>query len=277
MKKGHLPKTAAIILICVLIDIALHSVTSAYSTMPENPNYSKLAALFGTEITATLWAVLAFSGGACVFYRLQSSIPGVGLSKGLRYGTAISLLWLFAMLEGVALFGNTIINEFIVGLSDAIPAYLLGILLSLSMKGKNSELKQLALSQKMRAVCVFTGMFFIGRYAAYFTGVIRLGYQTSPFYTVLWTLLMGACIGVACILLENSGNALYLKRRAAKFSMLFFGVNWATFLLFMPLLFSGFLTDVLSRIILDILLVTIGYYLAFSPIKEAPGITSISK
>lgn len=271
MKKRGLLKTVAIILICVLIDIALHSITSAYSTMPENPNYSKLAALFGTEITATLWALLAFSGAACVFYRLQSSIPGVGIEKGLRYGTAISLLWLFAMLEGVALFGNAIINEFIVGLSDAIPVFLMGILLSLSIakKGKNSELKQLTLGQKILAVCVFTGVFFIGRYVAYFTGVIQSGHQTSPFYMFLWTLLMGTCIGVACILLENPGNALFLKRRAAKFSILFFGVNWATFLFFMPLLFSGFIIDVLSRIILDILIVTIGYYLAFSP-RMAP-------
>jgi len=76
---------------------------------------------------------------------------------------------------------------------------------------------------------------------------------------------MGACIGVVCILLGNIGNTLSLERRAAKFGFLIFGVNWATFLLFMPLLFSGYLIDVLSRIIIDTLLVTIGYYLTFGP------------
>jgi len=270
MKQKQFLKTVAIILICVLIDIVLHSITNTYSTMPENPNYSKFAEFFGTEITATLWALLAFLGAACVFYRLQSGIPGVRLAKGLRYGTAISLLWLFAMLEGVSLFGNAIINEFVVGLSDAIPVFLMGILLSLSVakKGENSEVKQLTLSQKILTVCVFTGVFFIGRYIAYFTGVIQSGYNTNPFYTFLWTLLMGACIGVACIQLENPENALLFKRRAVKFSFLFFGVNWATFLIFMPLLFSGFLVDVSARIILDILLVTIGYCLAFSSRKK---------
>ncbi|HNX29442.1 MAG TPA: hypothetical protein PKN87_08550 [Syntrophomonadaceae bacterium] len=265
MKKKQLPKTIAIILICVLIDIALHSITSTYSTMPENPNYSKIAGLFGTEITATFWALLAFSGAAFVFYRIQSSIPGVGLAKGFRYGTAISLLWLFAMLEGAALFGNAIINEFVVGISDAIPAFLLGILLSLSIakKGEHSELKQLTLSQKILTVCVFTGVFLMGRYVAYFTGLIQSGHQASPFYTFLWTLLMGAWIGAACILLVNPGNTLRWKP-GAKIFIMFFGINWATFLIFMPLLFSGFIADVLSRIILDILLVTIGYYLAFS-------------
>lgn len=52
------------------------------------------------------------------------------MKKGLRYGTAIALIWLFAMLEGMSLFGNPIINEFIVGLSDAIPVFVLSILLS---------------------------------------------------------------------------------------------------------------------------------------------------
>jgi len=267
MKKKQLLITLAIISICVLIDIALHALTSDYSTMPDDPKYSNIAEIFGVEITATLWALLAFSGATFVFLKLQSSIPGVGLEKGLRYGTAISLLWLFAMLEGVALFGNELINEFVVGLSDAIPAFLLGILLGLSIDNKEekSTEKQLALSRKMFTVCMFTGVFFIGRYLAYFTGLIQSGYLTSPLFTLLWTLIIGACIGIACIWLECPRNESFSKHRLVRFSILFFGINWATFLLFMPLLFSGFITDVLLRIVLDVLLVTIGYYLAFSP------------
>lgn len=86
--------------------------------MPDTPNYSSLAKLLGTEVTATLWALFAFSGVAYVFYRFQNTIPGVGFTKGLRYGSAIALLWLFVMLEGVSLFSNPLINEFVVGLSD---------------------------------------------------------------------------------------------------------------------------------------------------------------
>lgn len=264
MKRRQLLKTVAIILICVVIDIALHSITSEYSTMPENPNYSKLAAMFGIEITATLWAMLAFSGAAWVFYRIQNSIPRDGVVKGLRYGTAVAILWLFAMLEGVVLFGNAVINEFVVGLSDAIPAFLMGILLSsaIAQQRQNSELKRVTLGQKILAVGIFAGVFLMGRYAAYFTGLIQSGHETSPFYTFLWTLLMGACIGSACLLLGNPGNAMLQRSGAAKFIM-FFAVNWTTFLMFMPILFSGFITDVLFRIVLDILLVTFGYYLAF--------------
>jgi hypothetical protein len=266
MEKKKLVKIVPIILICVLIDIALHLVTSEYSTMPKNPNYSKLVDLLGTEITVTIWSLLAFSTAAYVFFRAQNSIPGVGLKKGLRYGSAIALLWLFAMMEGVSLFGNSIINEFMVGLSDAIPVLVMSILLSLleAKKEDNPELKPLTLSQKIMAVCVFSLIFLCGRYMAYFTQVIKSGYQTSPSYTFLWTLLMGACIGKVCILVGNAGNTLSLERRTVKFGVLIFGVNWAAFLIFMPLLFSGYLIDVLIRIFLDILIATIGYYLTYS-------------
>ena len=43
MGKKKLIKIGSIILICVVIDIALHLLTSKYSTMPKFPNYSKLA------------------------------------------------------------------------------------------------------------------------------------------------------------------------------------------------------------------------------------------
>ena len=266
MKTGKRVKIVAIVVVCVLFDIILHLVTNAYSTMPENPDYSIVATLLGTEITVSLWALLSFSGAAYVYCRIRKVIPGEGIKNGVRYGSAIALIWLFAMLEGVSLFGNPIINEFVVGLSDAIPVFLMAILLSLlnAEKGEKAAVKPFTLQQKMTTVSIFAGIFLIGRYTAYVTGVVQSGYLTSPVYTFFWTLLMGACIGVVCILLGNIGNTLPLEHRAAKFGFLIFGVNWATFLLFMPLLFSGYVIDVVSRIIIDTLLVTIGYYLTFS-------------
>lgn len=264
MKTGKRIKIAAIIVGCVLFDIALHLVTSGYSTMPEKPTYSIVAKLLGVEMTVSLWALLAFSGAAFVFFRIRSAIPGEGVKKGLRYGSAIALIWLFAMLEGVSLFGNPIIREFVVGLSDAIPVFFMGILLSL-IQAENSENAvgiPLAPGQKTATVSIFAGIFLIGRYVAYFTGVIQSGFQTNPLYTFFWTLLMGACIGVVRLLLSKPGNTLSRNKSALKFGFLIFGVNWTMFLVFMPLLFFGYFIDVLFRIVIDTLLVTIGCYVS---------------
>lgn len=266
MEKKTSLKFVAIIAVCVLLDIIGHLATSKYSTMPEPPNYSMLATWWGTELTVTLWALLAFFGAASVFCRFQNSIPGSGLAKGLRYGSAIALLWLFAMLEGVPLFGHAVINEFVVGLSDAIPVLVMGALLGwlIVKKGQPAEPPGLTLKQKLLAVGVFSVIFVCGRYAAYSMEVIRSGLHTSPYHTFMWTLLMGACIGMTYILLGPAAHTFSIRRSAAVFGCCLFGVNWAVFLVFMPLLFSGFLTDVMFRIIIDILLVTIGYYLSHS-------------
>jgi len=254
MKKGQKIKIAAMVLACVVLDIVLHIVTASYSTMPENANFSLAAGILGREITASLWALFAFSGVAFVFLTIKNEIPGEGVRKGLRYGTAIAILWLFAMLEGVSLFGNPIINEFIVGLSDAIPVFVLSILLSKLQieKAESNRPVTFMLREKIEAVMIFTGIFLAGRYIAYSSGVIQSGNQTRPLETFMWTLLMGITIGTAFVLLGNNRNGRSLKHRAGKFGFLIFGLNWAMFLVFMPLLFSGYIADVFLRVIIDI-------------------------
>jgi len=258
-------KIVAVVIVCVLLDLVLHLATSVYSTAPKNPQYSIVAISLGMEITALLWAIIAFSGAAFVYFQAKGSVLGEGKEQGLRYGFAIALLWICAMLEGVSIFGNPIINEFFTGLSDAIPVFIMGILLSLLKPQKEKEIyvSRYTWGGKAVVIAAFAATFVLGRYIAYCAGLIRSGYQTRPLNTFLWTLLMGVCIGVACVLLGDTGKLPSLKRRAAKFAFLIFGINWATFQLFMPLLFSGYLTDVLFRIVIDTTLVTIGHYLSF--------------
>jgi len=272
MKRRTVMRFAAIVVACVVLDIVLHLAASAYSTMPETADYSVLAERLGAGASATLWALLAFSSVACVFYRFQDSIPGAGLKKGLRYGAGIALLWLFAMLEGVALFGNPLAKEFVTGLSDAIPILAMSMLLGLFVAehGSVAGWKRFALGRKLLAIGVFSAIFFLGRYAAYMTGAIQSGYRTNAVHTLLWTLLMGVCIGIVGILLGQAARGSFLPRRALTFGLVLFGVNWAVFLVFMPIMFSGFLADVLARIALDILLVTSAYHLAFATILKDP-------
>lgn len=263
MKKGQKAKILAIVLACVFLDIALHIVTAAFSTMPENPDFSIIAGVLGTEITALLWALIAFSGVAFVFFRIRSEIPGEGVKKGLRYGASVSILWLVAMLEGVSLFGNPFMNEFIVGLSDAIPVFVLSILLSTLPIEKAASDRQESLMPKeiIQAISIFTGIFLAGRYLAYSSGFIRSGIQIRPLETFVWTFLMGMSIGTAFALLGAMKNGRPL-RQAAEFGFLIFGLNWALFLVFMPLLFSGYIVDALLRIIFDTITATIASYIA---------------
>jgi magnesium-transporting ATPase (P-type) len=174
------------------------------------------------------------------------------------------------MLEGVSLFGNPIMNEFVVGLSDAAPVFVLSILLSKLQieKAESDRPATFILRKKIRAVSIFTAIFLAGRYAAYFSGAIQSGIQARPLETFMWTLLMGISIGIAYVILYSNRNERSLKHRAVKFGFLIFGLNWAVFLVFMPLLFSGYIADVLLRIMIDTPLVTISSYLTIIPRGE---------
>jgi hypothetical protein len=198
-----------------------------------------------------------------VYLNSRGEIPGEGVKKGLRYGLAIALLWLLAMLEGVSLFGNPVINELVVGLSDAIPVFMLGILLSKLQTEKAESDRPVTFSfrKSIKAVSIYTGLFLAGRYIAYFSGIIQSGTQTRPLETFIWTLLMGISIGTVYVILGNNRNERSLKHGAMKFGLLIFGLNWAAFLVFMPLIFSGYLADVLLRIIIDTTLVMVSSYL----------------
>ncbi|ADY14267.1 hypothetical protein [Sphaerochaeta globosa] len=86
MKTGVKIQIISIVVFCVLLDIFLHMLTSAYSTMPDNPDFSFVVASIGIEATASLWALLAFSVAAFVYWRIRDAIPGKGVRKGLRWG-----------------------------------------------------------------------------------------------------------------------------------------------------------------------------------------------
>lgn len=267
MKKNQKIQAVAIVLACVVLDILLHVVTNLFSTIPKNPRLTLVASVLGIEITASLWALFAFSGVAFVFFKIRNEIPGEGVKKGLRYGAAIGLLWQLAMLEGVSLFGNPFINEFIVGLSDAIPVFVLGILLStLKTEKIDADFSATFITRlRIKALPIFGGIFLTGRYIAYLSGIIQSGYQTRPFQTLIWTLLMGICIGMIFVILGYTKNERSSKDRVIKFGLLIFGLNWAVFLIFMPLLFTGFISDVILRITVDVTLVMIGSYLTIIP------------
>ena len=259
-------KISLIVVSCVLLDVCLHMLTTPYGTMPDNPDLSFIAEVIGIEATATLWAFSAFSVAAFVFLRIRKRIPGEGVKKGLRYGASVALLWLSGMLEGVSLFGNPIINEIVVGLSDAIPVFLLGVLLgfvkpdTIPATYSTSRLPV----RKHKAIFYFAAIFLSGRFFAYTTGVIKSGIQGRPVGTFMWTLLMGIAIGTTFVWLDAYRNQKLLRQRIAEFTLFVFGMNWLSFLMFMPLLFSGYIIDVLIRMAVDTALVTIASYLTIS-------------
>ncbi len=158
--------------------------------------------MLGPEITASLGRCSLFWCCLCLFPH-KSAIPGEGI-KRITVRVCNCADWLFAMLVGVPYLAIHY-TRICVGLSDAIPVFIMGILLSL-LKAEKGEKCCNTVNYPLtedESLVMFTGTFLMAKYCISHRGN-SIGIQTSPFYTFLWTLLMGACIGIVCILLGIS-------------------------------------------------------------------------
>ncbi len=238
---------AASVLIGAVLAIVLHAIVGSIVVVADELSFGVLGRAFGAEVVASVWALLAFSGSAYVFYRYRTTIPGNGVWKGLRYGSAIAFLWLVGMLEGVVLFGNPIHAEFLVGLSDAVPVLIMSVLLAVFVF--RSDTVEFVQSDRLRAVPVLLTIslvFLAARYLGYASGIIGSGHSEYPVATFLWTLLMGISVGVVFLLLWNATLSSSTVRSAAGFGIWVFGVNWLVFMAFIPMLFEGVFVDIMT-------------------------------
>jgi hypothetical protein len=251
------------VVIGAVLAIVLHAVVGSIVVVASELSFGVFGRTLGPEIVASIWALLAFAASAYVFYRYHTRIRGAGVWKGLRYGSAIALLWLVGMLEGVALFGNPIHAEFLVGLSDAVPVLIMSILLGVYVLRSDSVVA--GQSRRIRlapAIATIAVVLLVGRYVGYTSGLIGSGHAEFPIQTLVWTLLMGLSAGVAFGLLWEAVDELSIMRTVVRFGFWIFGVNWFVFMIFIPMLFEGVFVDVIARVSLDILMVIIGCYLA---------------
>jgi hypothetical protein len=263
---------AASVVFGAVLAIALHAVVGSFVVVANELSFGVLGRTLGAEVVASFWALLAFSGSAYVFYRYHTTINGAGVWKGLRYGSAIALLWLVGMLEGVALFGNPIHAEFLVGLSDAVPVLIMSILLGVFVFRSGSVATELSTHiRPVPALITIAVVFLAGRYLGYISGIIGTGHSEYPVATFVWTLLMGMSVGVMFLLLGNATFTSSTIRSAARFGFWIFGVNWIVFMAFIPLLFEGVVVDVMVRVSLDIVVVMLGCYTALRLWNRSDG------
>jgi hypothetical protein len=256
-------KYVFIVFFSIILAMIFHIIAQNYSTTPKVANWSFLVNKIGLVPTIILWYVIAYGSISYIFYRYENKFTGLKSIKGLRYGIAIGILWLCGMLEGVSLYGNPVINEFVTGLCDAVPIVLMGLLLGIFTTKNNyveNKKESANLGNIFVHIFVFSIIFLIGRYFFYFTNIIKSGYQTSKYFTFCWTLLMGTCIGITYILLRKSTKSTSQIISSLKFGIIIFGANWLVFIAFMPFIFKGLLSACIIRVIVDTLLVIFSYY-----------------
>jgi hypothetical protein len=267
---------ALIVGACVALDIALHAATAGFLPLPADFEGSVLVRRLGFGPVALAWAIIAFSGMALVFLAIERRMTGSGFGKGLRYGIGLGLVVQVAMIEGVAMSGNSFVDEFVVGLSDAVPVVVMGALLGrfLASEVPPAQVGGSVPGNIAVTLTIFALVFGTGRVGVQLAGLVDSALAIRPGTTIIWTVAMGATIGLFHRLVGDRLRALAAVPRALAFGLGVFGVNWALFMVFVALIFPDALSDVVLRVGIDVALVTLAGLLvaALRPARaDSPG------
>lgn len=252
-----------IVTFSALLCIFLHLITppAVINETPTN-TLSALALLLGFPLTALLWAGIAYSCVAFVFYLIEDRISGKKGARGLRYGISIGILWLLGYVMCVPKFGNPLINEFVGGLCDATPVVVMGWLLGLftTKKDVTVTLSTFSKSQIFICITIFVLVFSGARTGSYFMDIIDTGFRVNAVYTLVWTIAMGFCLGIIYVLLGKTVTSSSALIGAVKFGFILFGLTWGIFIMFFPLMLKGELINTMLMFLIDTLSVTAAYY-----------------
>jgi hypothetical protein len=184
------------------LDVLLHMAVGDLTPGP--PEFGALVNRFGFAPVVMAWIAMAFAGMGLTFLYWASRMGGSGLAKGLRYGLAIGLMIQVAMFEGVGLLGTPVIGELAMGLADAVPIFLMILLLGWRLVPDSPAAAPVRESAGPSALLLFALIYGGGRILAQLLGIIGSGLDDGAVATVLWSFAMGAVIGLAWMMRAHS-------------------------------------------------------------------------
>jgi hypothetical protein len=243
---------------CVLVDVILHRLFAPRIEYNFHPSVFVEKGLFLPAASGAL--ILWFGTLTIVFALIQHRLPGDRAMKGWRYGIAFGVLCFFAIFEMSLIFDSSAVDELRTSVADAISILMLGVLLG-RFVGTDSRYAGKQSQIGWRAIIPIPLAFIIGRYFGYGIVNIMSAYTQKPIATFLWTLGIGCSIAIAYFLLKERDRKPSAVH-AFRFGFLIFGSYWLIYNLFVLVFLSVSVLDILARVIIDVLSVTVGTWVA---------------
>ncbi|MCJ7433408.1 MAG: hypothetical protein MUO77_07980 [Anaerolineales bacterium] len=222
--------------------------------------FSPLVEAIGFPAVVCGYFVVAFSLMLVTFVLIQEHLTGTRLSKGLRCGFAMTIIWYVGLLETNSLVGTPLVDEAVMAIADIIPVFLMSLLLAYFSTTDTPVAP--ARKAGWRAIPVIALCYFVGRILAYTLIHIESGYIARSLATLIWTASMGLAVGISYWLLVFGLTDPARKTRLLWFGGLFFGLNWLVFNLFAPLVLGASFIDIIIRVGIDVLCIMLGVFIA---------------
>lgn len=248
-----------------------------------------LVKLIGFPAVATGYFILLYIQCAIAIRYICKNNRTSYMQSGIRLGISFSLIYLVAMqevfVEGspFAEYGPEFIRyQFFMGLGDAIPAFILRIIVArftiINHNNKTDLVKGLNKKERVYAISIITLSFITERTVAYETGIVASNCDTYTIPCYIWTALFGIVLGfiytILYPLISNGRNAFLMP---ISFSLII-GLNWIIFNSFMGLILKNTMPQMLLRSGLDVMVLFIDSYIIEKIIiKKEQMFTLISK
>jgi hypothetical protein len=253
-----------ILVICMILHMTFPMNTDLYGL-----ELSILLKTFDIRLVAGITVYICFLIVIIVFVLIQDTMPGKKLIKGFTYGCTIAILWTIGFLELVFIYNSPLIYELTCAMCDGIPLVILGLLAGkyLAADNENKLRDQKRVKNNIISILIIGLFVTLGRYFSYIILNIESGYLINPIGTFFWTLSLGLLIGIMYCLFEQGLKGTTSINRTIFFSLFIFGVNWALYTFFWPILYEVSLIEVIIRLGFDLLYVFIGTFIIEKFIK----------
>lgn len=249
-------KGAAILIICMIssiITFILHDLTTPadYEIAGE---LSLLAQSYGAKAATILWGFIAFLLISIIYITYEKNLSGGRVKRVLLFGGLTGASWLIEMMEM-----EQSLTNFLMGLVDGAMVILVCLMMAfLVSRIRESSKKVIKVGKREVLEIILTALIF-ATYRLLF-GVFLGNYYDGigdyiiiPIYSVLMGLLW-------VFLKDMAGGGTHISR-AAKYSVIIWGVPSSIFMYFMAFCFADMLIGLTIRNIMDILVMVLGTWL----------------
>jgi hypothetical protein len=255
--------------------IALMARVLMLQLLPLSPTFelplSSISQTIGMIPTAAAVITVSYLVITVILLYVQEGVPGGRLTRAVACALSFSAFWFVGVLETVPALGKPLAPEIVVGLADIVPVIILGVLASVWTSGDTHSRQTRSLLRSVSIVAIVALMYFVGRYFLYAVVRVNSGYLARGEATFAWTLAMGLAVGVMYALLRGGVKGKGPWQRGLWFGVVVFGIIWALFNFFMPIVFDMSFIDfdppILNyvwRVAVDILCVIVGVWIVES-------------
>jgi hypothetical protein len=205
-----------------------------------------------------VYGIFTYSILSAMYLLIRENLSGHKLGKGLKYGVACAIIWNSYLLEPLPHVIN-LLDKVTYPIADSAALIVMGLLLGLFLSQRNTSKTCVRKSAPMPFDALLISAFFVvGRFIQYGYFMIYSSFETEMVQTLLWAVLAGIAISFVVLWFDGLLPTQNKWKKALLTGLVLFGVDLLLFNLFVPLVFSADIPDLIIRTVVDTIAVTIG-------------------